>query len=79
MWREGITVVTKLQALTEHTFHDEMCRNWRPNGRVKTWKRDSDRFRLPVKYGLYAYGAITNDNASLYHVPSASCKRNGQP
>jgi len=30
------------------------------NGAVKTWKRDKKRIRIPVKYGLYDCGEITN-------------------
>lgn len=32
---------------------------WRVNGKVQTWKRDAGRVRVPVKYGLYAYDAVT--------------------
>ncbi len=35
---------------------------WRVNGRLQTWKRDPNRFRLPIKHGLYAYSAITEDD-----------------
>lgn len=41
---------------------------WRANGACKTWKRDVERFQLPVKHGLYNYGYITNDNAHLFEV-----------
>lgn len=30
------------------------------NGKVKTWKRDVDRLRVPLKYGLYEHGYLTN-------------------
>ena len=30
------------------------------NGKPKTWKRDLDRIKVPVKHGLYQYGEITN-------------------
>jgi hypothetical protein len=33
----------------------------RRNGQTKTWKR-SDRFRIPTKAGMWAYGAITQDD-----------------
>lgn len=41
---------------------------WRANGKCKTWKRDSSRFQLPIKYGLYSYGYLTNENAHLFIV-----------
>ena len=36
----------------------------RKNGAVKLWKRQPDKFRVPVKYGLYDYFYIDNDNAA---------------
>jgi hypothetical protein len=35
--------------------------NWyqlRRNGRTKTWKRNPERFYIPVKWGMYGYGVI---------------------
>ena len=29
-------------------------------GQVKTWKKDQNRIKIPVKWGLYRYGYITN-------------------
>ncbi len=40
----------------------------RPSGRCQTWKRDVNRFRLPVKYGLYESGEITQDNNGSFHL-----------
>lgn len=34
----------------------------RVSGKCQTWKREPERFRLPVKYGLYENGAITETN-----------------
>lgn len=37
--------------------------NWwkvRRNGKTQTWKRDTNKFRIPVKVGLTTYGEITN-------------------
>ena len=39
----------------------------RPSGQCRTWKRDPERFRLPVKYGLYQSGEITEQNADCWH------------
>ena len=41
----------------------------RANGRMLTWKRDSARFHRPIKYGLYEYAYIDQDNAYWYHLP----------
>jgi len=37
-------------------------RKWKVNGKVKTWKKDLNRIKVPVKYGLYNYDYITEDN-----------------
>jgi hypothetical protein len=34
----------------------------RRNGKTRTWKRDTSRFEIPVKYGLYEYYIIDNTN-----------------
>jgi hypothetical protein len=31
---------------------------WYVNGRIQTWKRDASRIRVPLKHGLYQYGAL---------------------
>lgn len=41
---------------------DGSPRRWRVAGKVKTWKRNPDRVEIPVKYGLYTWGRITNAN-----------------
>lgn len=38
----------------------------RVSGQCQTWKRDQNRFRLPVKYGLYESGEITQDNGERF-------------
>lgn len=37
---------------------DMWGKRWYVNGAVKTWKRDANRIRVPLKHGLYAYDAI---------------------
>ena len=39
----------------------------RVTGLCQTWKRSPERFRLPVKYGLYESGAIDEHNAEQWH------------
>ena len=34
----------------------------RVNGKVKTWKRNPDRFQVPMKHGLYTCFYIDQDN-----------------
>ena len=45
---------------------------WRVNGKCKTWKRNPERFQLPIKHGLYSYGYLTNENAHLFIVEERS-------
>ena len=33
-------------------------RHCKVNGKPQTWKRDANRIRVPVKYGLYEYAAF---------------------
>lgn len=39
----------------------------RPSGRCQTWITRPDEFRLPVKFGLYQHGEITQRNAGDFH------------
>ena len=48
----------------------ELVTSCRRSGATKTWKRDPARFRVPVKYGLYESGEVTNENAHEWHVES---------
>lgn len=69
--------ITKEQALTATRFHDPGTRAcdskrgpivWRRNGATKTWKRDPERWQVPVKFGMYDYGYINNTIADGFHV-----------
>lgn len=42
----------------------------RVTGTCQTWKREPERFRLPVKHGMYESAAITNYNADDWHASS---------
>ncbi len=64
-------MVTKQQAMTETRFEHVELKNTdgspkrcRANGKCKTWKTRPNDFKLPVKYGLYEYFHITNENAA---------------
>ena len=49
-----------------YTNSDGSPRKYKRNGRVKTWKRDPGKFKIPVKRGLNEYGYITNDNIDQF-------------
>lgn len=40
----------------------EKRNRWKVNGRVKLWKRDSNRIYIPLKFGLYTYDKLTEDD-----------------
>ena len=49
----------------------------RVTGQCQTWKREPERFRLPVKYGLRESGSIHEANASYWHI-AADCPLNAK-
>ena len=59
-----LLTLTEIKALKNHALmisnKNDVVRV-KINGKVKTWKRDINRFAVPVKYGLYEYGTITNE------------------
>lgn len=50
------------------TSSDGKERVCRRNGKTKLWKKSPGKFRIPVKYGLYNYWYITEENAHQYRV-----------
>ena len=42
----------------------------RVSGQCKTWKREPNRFRLPVKHGLFQSTAVTELNCEQFHLPA---------
>ena len=65
-------MITKEEAANNrhfHYFHKGKCHNYRANGMMKTWKRNPERFRVPLKYGMYEYGYLTEENCSEFHLP----------
>lgn len=81
-------MVTKQEALDHDTFHYGTCTQHigprggithriiavRRSGQTKVWKRDTERFRIPIKYGLYQSSYITNLNAADFHTAD-SCPK----
>lgn len=41
----------------------------RVSGQCKTWVTRPDEFSIPVKFGLYESGYLTQDNADSFHFP----------
>ena len=44
---------------------DGTPQRWRVNGKVKRWKRDPDKIRIPIKRGLYEYSYLTHNDSCL--------------
>lgn len=40
---------------------DKTPMRFRVSGQIKTWKRDENRIKVPIKRGLYENGYLTND------------------
>ena len=70
--------ITKDSALTKDVFHVivseaiasssipvRYCTVWKRIGKTKTWKRDTNRFSIPVKHGL-CYGTIVSERDNTY-------------
>jgi len=57
--------------IIHHTINknaDGTPHRYRVTGKVKTWKRDPSRVKVPVKYGLYSYDYITENCLDLAEV-----------
>ena len=63
-------MISKEQAINESRFHlpqgKGKCANYRRNGRTALWVRNPERYRIPVKYGLYHYAYIVPTLESMY-------------
>jgi hypothetical protein len=67
-------MITREQAITANEFHFGHCTrtvgprggtqissmHWRRNGFTQTWKREPEKFRVPIKHGLRDFGNIDN-------------------
>ena len=67
-------MITREQAITADRFHYGWCirtvgprggvtdkvMEWRRNGMTQTWKREPEKFRIPIKHGLRDFGNIDN-------------------
>ena len=54
----------------ENKNADGSCQRWRQYGKIKTWKRNLDRFEMPIKHGLSVYAKLNNENADQFHLTS---------
>lgn len=50
---------------------DGTPQRWRVTGKVQLWKRSPQRIRVPLKHGLYTYGAITEHTLENFNLPQS--------
>ena len=62
-----MTIEEAKQLQVGEVLHNQHCKRWRVNGKVKTWKRDHTRVRVPVKHGLYRYDVVDETNVNIVH------------
>jgi hypothetical protein len=43
---------------------------WRKSGQCKTWKRSPEKFRLPIKHGMYDNSYLDQTNCINFHLAS---------
>jgi len=44
---------------------DGTAQRWKVNGKVKTWKKNPEKVKIPLKYGLYRYDYLTENELHL--------------
>ncbi|MDD4354223.1 MAG: hypothetical protein PHN56_07265 [Candidatus Nanoarchaeia archaeon] len=44
---------------------DGTAQRWKVNGKVQTWKKNPNRVKVPLKYGLYRYDYLTENELDL--------------
>jgi len=55
--------------------HTSDGRRWKVNGRVRVWKRSPHRVQVPIKFGLYGHGYITEDNCHMFTLGEPDTRR----
>jgi len=58
----------------ENKNADGTCQRWRVSGKVRRWKRDPDRIKVPLKQGIRGYNYLTNRALDHVHLES-ECPR----
>ena len=58
--------------ILHHTYHknaDGTPQRWKVNGRVKVWRKDPSRVKVPVKHGLRDFDYLTEDELEFVSLP----------
>ena len=64
----------KLQVgtIVHHTINknaDGTPQRWKVTGKVKIWKKSPEKISIPIKFGLYGYAYITENDLELVSIP----------
>lgn len=54
---------------------DGTAQRWRVNGKVKTWKRSPWKVQVPVKFGMYSFDYITENDLHLVSLTEPKYKK----
>lgn len=54
---------------------DGTAQRWKVNGAVKTWVRNPNRIKVPLKFGMYDYGYLTELNISEFTITPPESER----
>lgn len=78
--KEQAMVVSEVWFRIDNPRHPKTgeIRHARRNGATKTWKRDPDRFSLPVKYGLYECFRVDEGNCHQFFASREECEQAGK-
>lgn len=55
------------ERLHSSTQCDKKTIRWRVFGSCRVWKRQPNKFRVPLKFGIASYWELTEKNAELFH------------
>lgn len=54
---------------------DGTPQRWRVSGKPKTWKRNKQKVRVPVKHGLYTHDALTENSLKVLRLKEPKYKK----
>ena len=60
------------------TNSDGSCQQWHVNGKAKTWKRRPDLVQVPLKYGLWSYFHLIENQLDDFHLPEDCLRQSGK-
>ncbi|HXB10848.1 MAG TPA: hypothetical protein VNZ45_02595 [Bacteroidia bacterium] len=76
-FRKLVDIAEMIEHCSKHSYIwfisiDGTARRAKVNGKVRTWKRNTNRVEVPVKYGLYEYGTFGVSDLGKIIIPVES-------